>query len=59
LRKNGNATTLGEAFQAMKDQVQSQVLRERGVLQTPVLKSKWKGSDLRLSTPPASPSPGL
>ncbi|MBS1990469.1 MAG: caspase family protein [Cyanobacteria bacterium SZAS LIN-3] len=59
LRKNGTATTLGEAFQTMRDQVQEQVLRERGVLQTPVLKSKWKGSDLRISTPPAAPRVGL
>jgi len=59
LRKNGNATTLGEAFQSMRDKVQEQVLRERGVLQTPVLKSKWKGEDLRISTPPTRPAPGL
>jgi len=59
LRKNGNATTLGDAFSSMRDKVQEQVLRERGVLQTPVLKSKWKGEDLRISTPPTRPTPGL
>jgi uncharacterized caspase-like protein len=58
LRKKGNATTLGEAFANMKDQVQNQVLSERGVLQTPVLKSKWKGSDLLISAPPAAPRVG-
>jgi uncharacterized caspase-like protein len=59
LRKNGNATTLGDAFQSMRDQVQEQVLKERGVLQTPVLKSRWKGSDLRLSTPASNPRVGM
>ncbi|MBZ4317222.1 caspase family protein, partial [Mycobacterium tuberculosis] len=59
LRKYGDATTLGEAFQNLKDKVQEEVLRERGVMQTPVLKSRWKGSDLRLATPAVSPRPGL
>lgn len=59
LRKNGAATTLGDAFQNLKDRVQEEVLRERGVMQTPVLKTRWKGNDLRLSTPAVSPRPGL
>lgn len=59
LRKNGNATTLGDAFETMTHQVQDQVLHDRGVLQTPVLRSRWKGEDLRISTPPAAPRPGI
>lgn len=59
LRKNGSSTTLGDAFQNLKDRVQEEVLRERGVMQTPVLKTRWKGNDLRLSTPAVSPRPGL
>jgi tetratricopeptide (TPR) repeat protein len=59
LRSKGMTTTLGEAFENMRDTVQEEVLRERGVLQTPVLKSRWKGNDLRLSSPPANPRPGL
>jgi hypothetical protein len=59
LRKNGNDTTLGEAFTSMKDKVQQQVLSDRGVLQTPVLRSSWKGNDLRISSPPAAPRIGL
>ncbi len=43
----------------MKDKVREEVLRERGVMQTPVLKSKWKGSDLLLCAPAASPRAGL
>jgi tetratricopeptide (TPR) repeat protein len=59
LKSKGNATTLGEAFSNMKDKVQQEVLTERGVLQTPVLKSRWKGNDLRLAAPPVTPRPGL
>jgi tetratricopeptide (TPR) repeat protein len=55
LGQKGNKTTLEDAFQFMKDKVQTEVLAERGVLQTPVLRSKWKGSDLVLNAPPASP----
>lgn len=51
LRQHGAGTKLGEAFSYMKDRVQQEVLHDRGVLQTPVLKSKWNGSDLVLSTP--------
>lgn len=59
LRSKGSATTLGEAFNNMKDRVQEEVLRERGVLQTPVLKSRWKGNDILIAAPPSSPRPGL
>lgn len=59
LKSKGDATTLGEAFSSMKDKVQQEVLTERGVLQTPVLKSRWKGNDLRLAAPPVTPRPGL
>ncbi len=50
---------LGEAFDFMKGKVQEEVLRERGVLQTPVLKSKWQGADLVIGAPAVSPSPAL
>ena len=59
LASKGDQTTLGDAFAYMKNRVQEEVLRERGVLQTPVLKSKWEGKDLVISAPPLSPSPGL
>src|SRR5262249_8230118 len=52
LRKNGDKTPLGSAFSFMKDQVQQEVLKDRGELQTPVLKSRWEGSDLLLAVPP-------
>jgi hypothetical protein len=55
LRSKGGKISLGEAFQQMQESVQSEVLKDRGELQTPVLKSHWNGKDLILSTPPARP----
>jgi TolA-binding protein len=59
LRTNGNNTKLGTAFQNLKDSVQQEVLRDRGVLQTPVLKSKWDGADLQLAVKPTAPRPAI
>lgn len=59
LSKDGNNTTLGDAFDFMKDKVQAEVLRDRGVMQTPVMKSKWKGIDLVLAAKPTNPREGL
>lgn len=59
LKLRGEYTTLGEAFTFVRDKVKTQVLRERGELQQPVLKSKWQGESLRLAVRPASPRPGL
>jgi tetratricopeptide (TPR) repeat protein len=59
LAQKGDKTTLEDAFQFMKDKVQQEVLAERGVLQTPVLRSKWKGSDLVLNAKPANPREAL
>lgn len=55
LRSRGGKISLGDAFNQMKDSVQTEVLKDRGELQSPVLKSKWNGRDLILSTPPAHP----
>ncbi len=55
LRGKDGKISLGDAFQQMKDSVLSEVLKDRGELQTPVLKSRWSGKDLILSTPPARP----
>ncbi len=43
----------------MEAEVQREVLRDRGLLQTPVMRSKWRGSDLIIGVKPAAPSPGL
>ena len=59
LKQKGEYTSLGEAFEYVRDKTKTQVLRERGELQQPVLKSKWQGETLRLSVKPAAPRPGL
>ncbi len=59
LKMRGEYTKLGEAYENLKGQVQSEVLRDRGELQNPQLKSKWRGNDLMLACRPARPRPGL
>jgi uncharacterized caspase-like protein len=49
------APNLSAAFAQMKESVQSEVLSDRKELQTPVLKTKWQGTDLILSAPPSRP----
>ncbi len=59
LKSKGKHTTIDDAFQYMKDQTQEEVTRDRGSLQTPVMKSKWEGKQLVLAIPPAQPRAGL
>ncbi len=59
LRMNGGMNKLGDAFKHMQDKVQEEVLRDRGELQTPLLKSKWVGDDLVLATPATDARAGL
>jgi tetratricopeptide (TPR) repeat protein len=57
LASNGEKTTLTSAFDSLKESVQREVLNDRGVLQTPVLASKWSGNDLTLMARPNNPRP--
>ncbi|MBK9143183.1 MAG: caspase family protein [Candidatus Melainabacteria bacterium] len=59
LKHRGEFTRLGEAFDYMKDKVQQEVLRDRGQLQTPIVRSAWKGDDIVIAARPAKPKPGL
>jgi tetratricopeptide (TPR) repeat protein len=60
LRRKGDKIKLGEAYSFLKDDVESEVLRDRGELQTPVLnEAGWRGEDAVLSVTPASPRAGL
>ena len=59
LARNGESTTLGDAFDYTLNKVQEEVQRDRGVMQTPVLKSKWEGDDLLLAAKPTDPKAGL
>lgn len=55
LREKGNSGSMSDAFKAMQDKVENEVLKDRGQMQTPVLKTKWRGKELILSAPPANP----
>lgn len=59
LRLKNNQAKLSEVFQNLKDSVQEEVLRDRGQLQTPEMKSAWQGNDLVLSVAPTRPRTGI
>lgn len=59
LRRHGKLTKLGDAFSYLDEETKREVLRDRGVLQSPVMKSKWEGRDLIIGAPPSAPSRGL
>jgi tetratricopeptide (TPR) repeat protein len=59
LRRNGAKTKLSEAFDYMQEHVEEEVLRDRAVVQTPVLRKLWSGDDVILSAIPISPRAGL
>lgn len=59
LKQNGGKTPLGAVFQNMKDNVENEVLRDRGHMQSPEMKSRWDGSELCLAAPPTAPRAGL
>jgi hypothetical protein len=59
MKVKGSETTVGDTFQFLKQKVEEDVLRERGQLQSPQLKSKWEGDDLRLTVKPVDPRPGI
>lgn len=55
LRSRSGKISLEKAFEMLKESVQSEVLQDRGELQTAVLKTRWQGSDLIISDPPTRP----
>jgi len=59
LKLNGKMTTLGDAFAYLDQETKREVLRDRGVLQSPIMKSKWEGKDLILGVTPSAPSRGV
>lgn len=59
LRENDGNVSITDAFKFVQKRVQEEVQRDRGVLQTPVLKSKWSGHELVLAAPALDPRPGL
>lgn len=60
LAEHGSLTPLSQAYAHARSEVESEVLRDRGEVQTPVLNLKgWQGGDPILSVTPVSPRPGL
>lgn len=57
LKAGGSRGTLGQAFDKLKEATEAEVLRDRGELQSAVLKTKWQGEELILSAPPTKPRP--
>lgn len=51
LKTKGPSTTLGDAYDFMKQRVEDEVLRDRGAQQTPLIKKSWQGEELRVGAP--------
>lgn len=59
-QEKGASVPISQVFNTVKERVQEQVVRERGVLQTPIVEtSKWSGKELVLGCEPIRPRPGL
>jgi tetratricopeptide (TPR) repeat protein len=60
LQTKGTQTTLTDAYAYLKDAVESEVLRDRAALQTPILNTKlWTGGDAAVAVKPSKPRKGL
>src|ERR1700733_2657789 len=46
LQIKGTDTDLVDAYKVMKDKVQEEVLRDRSVVQTPMIKENWQGGEV-------------
>ncbi len=55
LETRGPQTAMGDAYSSLKSSVEQEVRFDRAVDQSPMILSKWKGTDLKLSAPPAEP----
>jgi TPR repeat protein len=55
LQAKGNKTTLNQAFNYLKERVETEVRFDRMLTQTPVMRSKWSGGELILIAVPAAP----
>lgn len=53
LRQRQGNVTVGEAYATMKERVQDEVLRDRGQVQTPLVKNAWQGKDIQLNVAPS------
>lgn len=59
LRQSGGMKPFNSIFQTLSDNTRNEVMKDRSVLQTPVLRSAWSGDDLFLGAKATRPRPGL
>jgi tetratricopeptide (TPR) repeat protein len=60
LQAKGTQTTLTDAYSYLKDAVESEVLRDRASLQTPILNTRlWTGGDAVIAVKPSKPRKGI
>jgi tetratricopeptide (TPR) repeat protein len=60
LQMKGTQTTLTDAYNYLKDAVESEVLRDRAEVQTPILNTKlWTGGDAIIAVKPVKPRKAL
>ncbi|MBY0549126.1 MAG: caspase family protein [Candidatus Obscuribacterales bacterium] len=57
LIQDGEQTTIDKAYSHLSKQVEDEVQQDQAAKQTPVFRSTWKGNNLMLCTPAASPEP--
>lgn len=55
LQRQGPKTTISEAFNYLREQVENEVRFDRQLTQTPVMRSKWTGGELILIAVPTHP----
>ncbi len=55
LEAEGAKTSISEAYNKLKSSVEQEVRFDRAVDQSPMILSKWKGTELKLCAPPAEP----
>lgn len=55
LESNGAQTPMNDAYSSLKNSVEQEVRFDRAVDQSPMLLSKWKGTDLKLCAPATEP----
>lgn len=53
LKSEGGKGSIDQAFASMKDRVQSEVLRDKGEMQTPIMAGAFTGPGLVLGVPPS------
>jgi len=59
LSQSGGMKPFNSIFQTLSEATRNEVMRDRSVMQTPVLRSAWSGDELFLGAKATNPRPGL